>query len=43
MTITISDKLQKYCEQLQNMNWMEPVNSPKKDDEVRVILYDISL
>lgn len=43
MTITISDKLQKYCEQLQNMNRMEPVNSPKKDDEVRVILYDISL
>lgn len=43
MTITISDQLQRYCEQLKNFNQMEPGNSPEKDDEVRVILYDISL
>ena len=43
MTVTISDRLQKYCEQLKNLNQITPDNNPKKDDEVRVILYDISL
>lgn len=43
MTITISDRLQKYCEQLKNLNQIKPDNNPKKDDEVRVLLYDISL
>lgn len=43
MTITVSSELEKYCEQLKNLNQLKPDNSPEKDDEVRVILYDISL
>lgn len=43
MTVTISNQLQKYCEQLKNMNRMEPDNSRERDDMVRAILYDISL
>ncbi len=43
MTITISDQLSKYCKQLENLNQMSPDNNPQKDDEVRVVLYDISL
>ena len=43
MTITISGQLSKYCEQLKNLNQMTPGGSPEKDDEVRVVLYDISL
>lgn len=43
MTVTISGQLQKYCEQLRNLNRMEQEGSPEKDDETRVILYDISL
>mgnify|MGYP007033828630 CR=1 FL=1 len=42
-TITISQSLSKYCEQLKNLNQMTPSGSPEKDDEVRVVLYDISL
>ncbi len=43
MTITISDQLPKYCEQLKNLNQMPPCGTPEKDDEVRVVLYEISL
>lgn len=43
MTITISDQLPKYCEQLKNLNQMPPCDTPEKDDEVRVVLYEISL
>ena len=43
MTITISNQLSKYCEQLKNLNQMTPEHNPEKDDEVRVVLYDISL
>lgn len=43
MTITISNQLSKYCEQLKNLNQMTPGGTPEKDDEVRVVLYDISL
>ena len=43
MTIRISDDLNTYCEQLKTLNNKEPNNHPQKDDEVRVVLYDISL
>ena len=43
MTIRISDKLEHYCEQLQKLNDKEQSNNPEKDDEVRIVLYDISL
>ena len=43
MTITISDQLPKYCEQLKNLNQMSPCDTPEKDDEVRVVSYEISL
>ena len=43
MTIRISDKLEHYCEQLQKLNDKEQSNNPEKDDEARIVLYDISL
>lgn len=43
ITIKISDDLETYLGQLKNLNRMEADNDPEKDDEVRVILYDISL
>ncbi|MBQ8597455.1 MAG: hypothetical protein IJ409_06675 [Lachnospiraceae bacterium] len=43
ITIRISDDLNTYCEQLKNLNAKEQENNPEKDDEVRVVLYDISL
>ena len=43
MTIRISNDLKTYCEQLKNLNAKEQTGNPGKDDEVRVILYDISL
>lgn len=43
MTIRISDDLKTYCEQLKNLNLKEQDNNPEKDDEARVVLYDISL
>ena len=43
MTITISDNLDKYCEQLKGLNEKNQETNPEKDDEVRIILYDISL
>lgn len=43
MTITVTSDLNKYCEQLKNLNDRNQENNPEKDDEVRIILYDISL
>lgn len=43
MTVKISDDLQEYSEMLENLNRMEQVNQPERDDEVRIVLYDISL
>ncbi len=43
MTITITGDLHKYCEQLKNLNDRNQKNDPVKDDEVRIVLYDISL
>lgn len=43
MTIKISDDLKTYAGQLKNLNEMKQENDPLKDDEVRVLLYDISL
>ena len=43
MTITTTGDLQKYCEQLEGLNSMNQEYDPEKDDEVRILLYDISL
>lgn len=43
MTITITGDLNKYCEQLKNLNDRNQETDPQKDDEVRIVLYDISL
>ena len=43
MTIRISSDLKTYCEQLKNLNAKEQTGNPQKDDEARVVLYDISL
>ncbi len=43
MTITVTDDIQKYCEQLEGLNVMNQEYDPKKDDEIRIVLYDISL
>ena len=42
-TISISDNLEKYCEQLKNQNEKTYEGNPEKEDEVRVLLYEISL
>lgn len=42
-TVTITKDIQKYCEQLKNLNQEESGNNLEKEDEVRVLLYDISL
>ncbi|MDD6492775.1 MAG: hypothetical protein PUG54_11280 [Firmicutes bacterium] len=43
MTITVSTDLNKYCEQLQKLNEKNQETDPVRDDEIRVVLYDISL
>lgn len=43
MTVTISNRLSKYCGQLKNLNQMPQSGTPEEDDEVRIVLYDISL
>jgi hypothetical protein len=43
ITIKISNDLETYIGQLKNLNQMKTDNDPEKDDEVRVVLYDISL
>ena len=43
LTIKIFTDLNKYCERLNQLNGLEHEKTPKKDDEVRIVLYDISL
>ena len=43
IVVSISDELQKYCEQLRNLNEKEQEGDAQRDDEARVVLYDISL
>jgi hypothetical protein len=43
MTVKISNDLKTYETQLKNLNEMKKEHDPVKDDEVRVLLYDISL
>ncbi len=43
ITIKISNDLETYIGQLKNLNQMKADSNPEKDDEVRVVLYDISL
>ena len=43
ITIKISNDLETYIGQLKNLNQMKTDNDPEKDDEVMVVLYDISL
>lgn len=43
MTITSSDNIDKYCEQLRNLNDRNQEKNPERDDDARVVLYDISL
>lgn len=42
-TITITDQLSKYCEQLTLRAAADPERNDQKEDEVRVLLYEISL
>ncbi len=42
-TITVTDDLSKYCQQLNQLNDRNQPCNPQKDDEARVALYDISL
>lgn len=43
MTIKIFSDLNKYCERLKQLNGLEHEKTPARDDEVRIVLYDISL
>lgn len=43
MTLKLTDDIDKYVQQLNNLNCMERTGSAQKEDEVRVLLYEISL
>lgn len=43
MTVSISDNLDKYCEQLKKLNEKGQEADRKKEDEVRTLLYEITL
>lgn len=43
MTIKIFKDLPRYSERLKQLNALEHEKTPERDDEVRVVLYDISL
>lgn len=43
MTVKIFTDINKYCERLKQLNLLEHEKTPERDDEVRVVLYDISL
>lgn len=43
MTVSVTNQLQKYCDQLQQLNDKNQDCNPVKDDEIRVALYEISL
>ena len=42
-TITLTKDLKKYCEQLKNRSEPQPERNPEKEDEVRVLFYEITL
>lgn len=43
MTVKICNDIQAYAKQLNNLNDVKQEMNPQKDDEVRVLLYEISL
>ncbi|RKI92795.1 hypothetical protein D7V94_05590 [Parablautia intestinalis] len=43
ITLKLTDDIEKYAQQLNNLNCMERTGSAEKEDEVRVLLYEISL
>lgn len=43
MTIKIFSDINKYCERLKQLNGLEHDKTTERDDEVRIVLYDISL
>ena len=43
MTITTTNDIKKYCGQLEGLNAMNQEYNPQRDDEVRIVVYDISL
>lgn len=43
ITIKLTDDIEKYAQQLKNLNEMERTGTAEKEDEVRVLLYEISL
>ena len=43
LTIKIFQDMKKYQERLKQLNNLERERTPKRDDEIRVVLYDISL
>lgn len=43
VTVSVTDQLQKYCSQLQQLNDKNQDHDPAKDDEIRIALYEISL
>ncbi len=43
VTITLTDQISRYCGQLRNLNQKEPSEASGKEDEIRVLLYEISL
>ncbi len=43
LAITVSNDIDKYSQQLKNLNEREPEASSEKEDEIRAALYDISL
>lgn len=43
LTVKIFTDLNKYCERLNQIDHLTHERTPEKDDEVRIVLYDISL
>lgn len=43
VTVSVTNQIQKYCDQLTKLNEKNQECDPAKDDEIRVALYEISL
>ena len=43
VAVTVTDQLDKYCNQLKLLNEKVAGGNPAKDDEIRIVLYEISL
>lgn len=43
MVVKIQSELTEYCSQLHDLNEKKQDSNPERDDEVRIVLYDISL